>query len=316
MGGQVKNRYHRAIVLTVLTLLSFPGQCLSGDTKKYLTYDMFKSLTALCPQVHSPRLAGLEPAGQELWSKGQMRIPAETHLFEGDFNHDGKGEVAIVITGGGKNFALIAEPSGQSWRRTGLVPISNQSIIGWNQRALTVGAGNFIAWDGKRYKFEHGPLALYCYGYEQSDFGGVSLKLTYLGPQDEPYPGLLISSYYRLPALSEFKSHRKAGVSYSNDDLPAMWHVTVSPVELRQFVLALKRSAFLASAEDRTGKEGEIRHSLSMIDVSSGNRPNYFEVFLQGKESLELLDAFARQIAGKNADGVALLKEYAKMFGG
>lgn len=284
-------------------------------SKKYLTYEMFKSLISLCPEVKNPALAGLSSAGQELWSKGQMRIPAETHLFEGDFNHDSKPEAAIVITDSGKQFLVVAEHIGKNWRRTGFVRIVGAGISEFNGRSFVLDETSFVAWDGKCYKLERGALALYCNGYKSSDFTGVSIKLTYVGPQEKPYPGLWISSYYRWTDLNKFKPYRKASASYANDEIPVMWHLTVPPEDLRNVILYLNHSRFIAMAEDRNGTDGAVWHSLSILDESSPIRPNYFEVFLKGNETVELLTELSVRMEKKNADGAKLLLEYAKMFG-
>lgn len=301
------------VVLVVTALIALSGTAMAADS--YLTYGTFKALTALCPEVQSPLLAGLSEAGQGLWSQGQMRIPAKTHVFEGDFNHSGKSESAIVITDGSKNYVVIAEGNDKHWQRTGFVPIGKQTIKEWNGRALCIDEQSFVAWGGAKYRLERGALAVYCNGYSAAQFNGVMIKLTYIGPQDEPYPGLLISSFYRWPDLSEFKSHRSPGVFYGNDERPVMWHLTVSPEELQEFAVTINRASFLPIAEDRKGTKG-ASHSLSILDTSSSKRPNYFEVFLVGQETSVLIDAFAAQLEKRNADAGKMLREYAKMFGG
>lgn len=288
---------------------------IAAPAKRYLSYEMFKSLTATCPEIKSPVLAGLTPGGQDMWSIGQMRMPAETHLFEGDFNHDGIAEAALVITSGGKNYLLVAERAASSWRRCGLVAIAGREVRQFNGRAFVLDEKSFVAWDGKRYRLEGGPLAIYCNAYEVSEFSGVSCKLTYVGPQDEPYPGLMISTYYRWPDLTKFKTYRKSGVSYGNDDMQVMWHLTLPPEDLRQAAVLLGRSKFVDAAEDRKGTAAGVLHSLSMLDEHSSKRPNFYEVFLKGSETVELLNALSQKIETNNADGAKLLKEYAKMFG-
>jgi hypothetical protein len=299
------------VAVTALLYVAEPGAAVE---KGYLTYDTFKALTALCPEVHNPRLMGLSPAGQSLWARGQLRVPAESHLFQGDFSRTGKSASAIVIADGSKSYIVIAEQKGPNWHRTGFVPIGTQSISGFSGRTLSIGDNSFVAWDGRKYRLERGPLAIYCNKYDTAAFMGVMMKITYVGPQDESYPGLLISSFYRLPVLSEFKSHRASGVFYGNDETQTMWHLTVSPKELQEFTIALSRSGFLPIAEDRRGTEGGVGHSLSMLDVSSSNRPNYFELFLNGEEMVSLLETFAEQIERQNADAAKVLREYAKMF--
>lgn len=245
-------------------------------------------------------------------------MPEETHILHGDFNHDGKRDCAIVITGDGNiNYILIAEEAPtNTFKRTGLVKVKGV-IAGWNGRALIVGTPkSYVAWTGKRYDARTGALAEYCYGYETSDFQGTMLKMTYIGPQDEPYPGLLISTFYRHPNLEEFKKHRRKGVHYGNDDMKVLWNLSVTPATLKQLVETLNKADFLPKAEDRTGTEGRLSHSLSILDTSSAHRPNYCEVFLEGKDSVDLLKAFSQKVKNDNGQAAALFQEYAKMFGG
>jgi hypothetical protein len=211
---------------------------------------------------------------------------------------------------------LSAEPVGAGFSKKGLISIGDKGFREFNGRAFVIDDQTFVAWDGGKYKIERGPLAVYANAYETSGFGGVTIKLTYVGPQDEPYPGLLLGSFYRWPDLNQFKAHRKKGVSYGNDDMPVLWHLAVSPHDLQDFAGMMNRSGLVAKAEDRKGTERGVSHSLSMIDSFTGRRPNYYEVFLNAKETTELLENFARSMEKKNAEGSKLLKEYAKMFGG
>lgn len=303
---------HTAVIVVVIALLGV-GKAGMAVEKRYLAYETYRALIALCPEVKNSRLLGLQPAAADLWKVGQLQLPEETNVFRGDFNHDGRSDMAIVISDGATNYLLIAEETTKGWKRTGLVKVK-EGISEWNGRALCVGDSSFVAWDGRKYRFERGPLARYCNGYDSSDFRGVTIKCTYVGPQDKPYPGLLISSFYHWPSLESFKSHRKAGIFYGNDDSGVMWHLTLSPEALREFAIALNRSSFLAVAEDRNGTE-TVSHSLSILDTRSSNRSNYYEIFLIGKETVGLLDAFAGRIEQENAAGAKVLRKYAKMFG-
>lgn len=287
----------------------------SAAGTKYLTYETYRSLVALYPELTNPRLLGVEPAGMELWSKGQMRVPAITHLFEGDFNDDGKPDAAIVVKDRGKNYVVIAQRTGEIWRKAGLIPTKSEGIKEWNGRALRLADDSLIAWDSKRYRLEKGPLAFYCYGYEPTEFAGVMLKLTYVGPQTEPYPGLLISSFYRWVDLEAFKVHRRRGVHYGNDDMLLLWHITVSPQELSKLAKILVRSSAVRVAEDRTGGESRVWHSLTLLDKASPHRDNFYEVFLEGPETISLLKTFAAELEPANRSAAKVLSDYTKMFG-
>lgn len=287
----------------------------AAPEKKYLSYELFGLLTGICPELKAPSLPGLSSGGRLLWAKGQMQMPAETHLYEGDFNDDGKPESALAIADGGKNYLVVAHLEDQKWRRTGFVPLGKSEVCSFNGRAFALSDNSFVTWDGTKYRAERGPLALYCCGYEPSDFFGVAIKITYVGPQDKPLPGLMISSFYRVPDCSKFKQHRRPNVSYGNDDIPVMWCLTLAPAEVRRLVLQVNRSSCTTVAIDRRGTEGTVLYSLSILDTSSSNRPNYFEAFLSGAEMSQLLQEFSQKVNSGNADGAKLLREYRKTAG-
>src|SRR5260370_36114577 len=98
----------------------------------------------------------------------------------------------------------------------------------------------------------------YAYDYADADSTGVVIKFTYIGPQDEPYPGLLISSYYRLPNLDIFKPYRRSGVNYGNDDIADLWQITLSPKQIHEFVLAVKNLKSIQTIEKRNGHEPQL----------------------------------------------------------
>lgn len=305
---------HRVLSLLLVTFLLCTTNAVA-DSKRYLTYETYKKLLTLCPEVKNAKLEGLLPAAEELWAKGQLKMPEETHVYRGDFNHDGKAECAIGITSDGTHFVLIAqEDSSGVFKRTGLVRTKGK-INAFNGRAISVTPAGFVAWTGKQYSYQTGALAQYCYEYKSADFGGTMIKMTYVGPQDEPYPGLLISTFYRWPNLDAFKAHHKSEVGYANDQMPVLWHITMSPESLKRLVEALNKSNVLAKAEDRKGIEAGISHSLSILDTASAHRPNYYEVFLQPKEIVALLKSFAQNTSPENRQAAAVMQEYSKMFG-
>ncbi len=309
--------YRAAFCLIVLASMFICASNAMAADKQYLTYENYKKLIALCSEVKGAKLDGLLPAAEDLWSKGQLKMPEETHVYRGDFDHDGSNDCAIGITGDGcTHYVLIAKESPAGvFKRAGLVKTKGE-IKGWNGRALGISPNGFIAWTGDRFQFQSGALAEYVHSYDTSDFGGTMFKLTYVGPQNEPYPGLLISTFHKLPSLNEFKSHRKQGLHYGNDDMKVLWHMTVSPAKLKAFIETLSKSEFLTRAEDRAMKlDGlaGISHSLSILDTSSAHRPNYYEVFLQRKEVVALLKSMAQSTKDDNRQ---VLLDYAKMFGG
>jgi len=53
---------------------------------------------------------------------------------------------------------------------------------------------------------------------------------------------------------------------------------------------------------------------LSIVDANSSIRPNYLELFLNGKETIALLQALAKQLDQNNSDGAKVLREYAQKF--
>lgn len=313
--GTTSVMIRRTILIWILfSAFAFNAPGVVAAEKRYVSWQTYKVLMALCPEVYGARLEGLLPAAEDLWSKGQLKMPEETHIVRGDFNRDGKAECALVIAGGGKQFLLIAEPEKSgTWKRKGLITIKS-SIQEWNGRAFTLKQNGYVVWTGQRYEHQEGALAKYCYEYEPSAFTGVTIKMTYVGPQTEPYPGLLISSFYRMPNIAEFKSHRKQHVHYGNDDIPVMWHVAVAPATVQKLLQKLRNSAFIAQAEDRTGTEKEISHSFSILDTASAMRPNFYEVFLRGKESVELLKDLEQTLTVENQQAAKVAQEYARMF--
>src|SRR5258708_10588140 len=177
------------------------------DTPVYLDYTTFTTLTGLAPEVPQPRLAGgTTEAGYQLWAKGQMRIPAAGYFVQGDFVGDGRLEAALLFTSKGQYYLLIADQHGQQWFRQALFPLQAEAQLAWDGTILRLSPSPmFIVWDGQAFYMSHTALDAYAYDYADADFTGVVIKFTYIGPQDEPYPSLLISSYYRLPNPDIFK---------------------------------------------------------------------------------------------------------------
>ncbi len=307
----------KTIVLTLtalLTAVSAAGP--SVATPGYLDFATFKALTSLVPEVPQPRmLTGLTEVGHVLWAKGQMRVPAAGHFVQGDFARNGNLDAALLFEGGNRRYLLVAGRSGERWIRKALFALGEESAVTWDGTILRLGLPeSFVEWDARQFRLVRGPLAQYAYNYSPGEFVGVLLKLTYIGAQREPLPGLLISSYYRRADLEAFKSYRRPGVHYANDDLGVLWQVTTAPERLRALVLAVKSMQGIDVAASRTGQEA-VSHSLSIVDVWSVHRPNAFEALLTLDETASLLHAAARGIEREDPAAARLFREYLTFFG-
>lgn len=283
----------------------------------HLEYKTFLALTALAPEVQIPRLVGgLTEAGHDLWARGQARIPAEPHFVEADLDRDGKMDAALLFRGGNKHYLLVAGRSGRRFERKALFTLEGQERLLLEEGMLKLEPPEaFLEWDSRRFRLDRGPLALYLHAYKEADFGGVQVKLTYIGPQTKPFPGLLLSSYYHWADLEAFRPHRRPGVHYGNDDLKQLWHLTLSAVELQGLVRAAARLDGMRPAAGRTGREKGLSHSFSILDTRSARRPNIFEALLTFEESGTLLKRWQRAWDRGRPSDAGLLKEYLKMFG-
>ena len=301
----------------ILPLLIVAGPApVAGETTSYLNFASFRALTALVPEVPRPRVIGLTEDGHALWAQGQLRLPAAGHFAEGDFTGMGTLDAALLFEGGGRRYLLVAGRSGSRWFRKTLLELQAQSELIWDGKVLRIGPPEtFAEWDGRRFRLVGGPLAKYAYNYSTGDFSGVLLKLTYIGPQEEPYPGLVVSSYYRVPDIDAFRPYRRPGVHYGNDDARLMWQVTTAPGPLQAVVLMVKSWDEIDRAAARTGQEPRLSHSLSVLDVRSAQRPNAFEALLTLDETAALLRASASRIEREDPIAARIFREYLAMFG-
>jgi len=302
--------------MTVLLSVAAAPALPAGDTPSYLDYPTFRALTALVPEVPHPRVIGLTEDGHVLWAQGQLRLSADGHFAQGDFTKNGAIDAALVFEGSDRRYLLVAGRSGERWFRRALFELQGQSGLIWDGTILRLGPPeSYVEWDGRGFRIISGPLGRYAYDYSRGDFAGVLLKFTYIGPQDEPYPGLLVSSYYRAADLEAFRRYRRAGVHYGNDDLRLVWHLTTSPERLRSLVLTVKSTDGIDQASARTGQEPRLSHSVSIVDVWSVHRPNFFEAFLTSDETAALLRSAARSIEQEDPAAGRILREYLAMFG-
>ncbi len=307
----------KTIVLTLTVLLATVAPTVPPvATPVYLDFATFKALTALAPEVPQPRfLTGLTEVGHVLWAQGQMRVPAAGHFVQGDFASNGNLDAALLFEGGNRRYLLVAGRSGERWVRKALFELGEESAVTWDGTVLRLGLPEtFVEWDGKQFRLVRGPLAHYAYNYSTEDFVGVLLKLTYIGAQTEPLPGLLVSSYYRRADLEAFKPYRRPGVHYGNDDLGVLWYVTTAPEQLRALVLAVRSKKGIDQAAARTGREA-VSHSLSIVDVWSVHRPNAFEALLTLDETASLLRTAALTIEREDPAAARLFRQYLTFFG-
>lgn len=221
------------LALTILLSVAAVPALSAGDTPSYLDFQTFRALTALVPEVPRPQVIGLTEDGHALWAQGRLRLPANGHFAQGDFTRNGTLDAALVFESGDRRYLMVAGRSGERWFRKALFELQRQSGLIWDGTILRLGPPEgYVEWDGKRFRIISGPLGRYAYDYSRDDFVGVLLKLTYIGPQDEPHPGLLVSSYYRDADLEAFRPYRRAGVHYGNDDMRLVWHLTTSSERL------------------------------------------------------------------------------------
>ncbi len=308
----------KTIAVAVIALVAVVAAPPIGSPT-YLDFATFKALTTLAPEVPQPRmLTGLTEVGHVLWAQGQLRMPAAGHFAQGDFAGSGEVNVALLFEGGSRRYLLIAGHSGGRWVRKALLELQEESAVTWDGTVLRLGLPEtFVEWSGTQFHLVRGPLARYVYSYAVDDFVGVLFKLTYVGPQTEPIPGVLVSSYYRYyrrADLDAFKPYRRPGVHYANDDLGLLWHVTMTPKQLRALVLTAKSTQGIDQAAARTGQE-VVSHSLSIVDFWSVHRPNAFEALLTQDETASLLHAAAHAIERENPAAARLFREYLTLFG-
>ena len=308
----------KTIALAVIGLVAVVAPPPIGSPA-YLDFATFKALTALAPEVPQPRMIpGLTEVGHVLWAQGQLRLPAAGHFAQGDFTHTGEVTVALLFEGGRRRYLLLAGHSGGRWVRKALLELQDESAVTWDGVVLRLGLPeSFVEWNGTQFHLARGPFAHYAYSYAVDEFAGVLFKLTYVGAQTEPIPGVLVSSYYRYARradLDAFKPYRRPGVHYANDDLGLLWHVTMTPKQLRALVLTAKRMQGIDQAAVRTGQE-IVSHSLSIVDVWSAHRPNAFEALLTQDEMASLLREAARVIDEENPAAARLFREYLTLFG-
>src|SRR5438067_1237209 len=159
----------------------------AAEPTRYITYALFQKLTSLSPEIKNPRLVTVTDYGFNLWAKGQMRIPAQGNLLEADLNGDGGKETALAFKSGTTNYLLLAKSVGSNWQKVALLKPKTIDGLQWNGRSLMLDRDEFVAWNAGRYAVERGPLAIYANQYEPSDLASTMFKLTYIGPQDEPY---------------------------------------------------------------------------------------------------------------------------------
>ncbi len=308
----------KTITLAVIALVAV-GVAPPISSPTYLDFATFKVLTTLAPEVPQPRmLTGLTEVGHVLWAQGQLRMPATGHFAQGDFTHTGEVTVALLFEGGRRRYLLLAGHSGGRWVRKALLELHDESAVAWDGTVLRLGLPeSFVEWSGTQFNLVRGPLAQYAYSYAVDEFVGVLFKLTYVGVQTEPIPGVLVSSYYRYyrqADLDAFKPYRRPGVHYANDDFGLLWHVTMTPKQLRALVVTAKNMQGIDQAAVRTGQE-VVSHSLSIVDVWSVHRPNAFEALLTQDETAPLLRAAARVIEEENPAAARLFREYLTLFG-
>src|SRR5882724_12613565 len=157
------------------------GQAPTIESPRYLDYATFKALIELVPEAPGARLmAGLTDEAYELWSKGQMRVPAANYFVEGDFDSNGRPDSALLLKSGERRYLLIATREGGRWTRSRLFTLQNESQLSWDGKVLKLESSEaFIDTTGKEYSLKRGPLESYTHSYSVSDFAGVMIKFSH-----------------------------------------------------------------------------------------------------------------------------------------
>ncbi len=140
--------------LSICLNLAFAvSPAVAAEQHYYLEYATFRALTALVPEAPEPRLINLPDGGYELWSQGQMRLPAGDNLVAGDFNQDGHPDAALIFRSHSRRYLLIASQIQGRWVRQALIELKEQSGVTLNGSILILGPPEtFVAWDGHRYR--------------------------------------------------------------------------------------------------------------------------------------------------------------------
>ncbi len=227
----------------------------------YLEYETFRALTALVPDAADPGLANLTDGGFQLWAAGQMRLPAVGHLVEGDFNSDGLPDAALVFRSRDHWYLLIASRTQGQWARQALLELQGEAQVALEGAVLIVSSTpkTFVAWDGHQYRMaselpavpakpDSGknlvtplsnpptPSESVPFGFftqmDTQDLKSVSIRLSYLGPQEE-----LISDLAFVPQGGSMAQKRSF-----------VWTITVPSVLLKQLLDALQGPVELSGA--------------------------------------------------------------------
>ena len=140
----VKHGRWARLTVVLLSLASASAE----QPKTYWDLATFRELSALAPELRGARPRGLAPAGLELWTQNQLRLPeSPSTVLRGEFRQPGRVDCAVLLEvgepGKGQNFLLIATREGQRWIRLFLGPVEERGDLLWDdeRRVLALDTG-------------------------------------------------------------------------------------------------------------------------------------------------------------------------------
>jgi len=117
-------------ILFLLNAISSISVAQGNESEKYLDYGLFQQLVALAPELTDVRLAVLTEEGQRLWAEGQMQIPKEGALMEGDLNQNGIPDAGLLLAAKDGYYFLLADRSQEgAWLTPELRHFSTQKAL-------------------------------------------------------------------------------------------------------------------------------------------------------------------------------------------
>lgn len=126
--------------------------------------------------------------------------------------------------------------------------------------------------------------------YEPEDFGRVAIKVTWVGPQTEPVPGLAVHSTSRIFDVMPFRAFRRRGIHYDNDDLPVFRSFAATGPQIGALVRAVLTDEKAPAAMLRTEPSA---WALTILDTGGPRRPNHVELLLDAGEARAMFDRMA-----------------------
>lgn len=153
------------------------------------------------------------------------------------------------------------------------------------------------AWARERQQAEGARQSLLA-DYGERDYERVLIKLTWIGGQSKPVPGLAVHATSQLFALEPFRAFCRQDGAYGNDRMGAFRTFAAPGGEIGALVHAVLDDPAAATALRATTGVW----SLSILDASGAHRPNLVELLLDRDQGKAL---FARMLAAVPDDPTA-----------